>query len=402
MFQATQFWLVHQITGSPLSLGLVGLANAVPTIVFSPYGGVFADRFDNRRLILSTQIALAALIFLLAILTHLDVVRMWHILTIAFVSGAVNAFDQPARQTLYPHLIDRKVMTSAVALNSSVWQGTRIIAPAAAGVMIATVGTAASFYLAGAGYLIMAVVMLGLKVPRIESGATGSTTQEIVAGFRFVTGNSLFLFLIGMTFFNSFFGMTYLVLMPVFAADVLERGSEAYGMLLSASGIGSLATTIWIGSLGDFRRKGLMLIGGAVLFGLSLVAFALTSELVGSYLLALALMFTVGVFNSTYMVTIMSALQMMVPDRMRGRVMSIYGMTWSILPLGALQAGAIANFIGAPLALAIGGLAVTLFALSPAMVNNRIRNLSVTLLPSVSTTAPEEHEHKSVPSGSDD
>ena len=194
MFQATQFWLVHQITGSPLSLGLVGLANAVPTIVFSPYGGVFADRFDNRRLILSTQIALAALIFLLAILTHLDVVRMWHILTIAFVSGAVNAFDQPARQTLYPHLIDRKVMTSAVALNSSVWQGTRIIAPAAAGVMIATVGTAASFYLAGAGYLIMAVVMLGLKVPRIESGATGSTTQEIVAGFRFVTGNSLFLF----------------------------------------------------------------------------------------------------------------------------------------------------------------------------------------------------------------
>ena len=382
MFQASQFWLVHnELKGSPLFLGYVGLANAIPAITLNLFGGVFADRLEKRRLIVATQTILASLIFLLATLTLLDLVRIWHVLGIAFVTGGVNAFDQPARQALFPHLIERKVMTSAVALTASIWQGTRIVAPAVAGLIIAVVGTAASFYVAALGFLTMAAVIGALRVPHIKRGATGSAAQDMLEGVRFITTNGVFSFLIGMTFFNSFFGMAYMVLMPVFAEDIFGRGAGAYGMLLSIGGAGSLITTIWLSSRGDVHRQGLLLIGGATMFGLSVAAFGLTSDLVGSYYLALALMFIIGIFNSIYMVSVISSLQILVPDRLRGRVMGFFGMTWSFMPLGGMQAGAIATFIGAPVAIAIGGLAVSAFALGPAMINNRVRNLGALLLP---------------------
>ena len=271
-------------------------------------------------------------------------------------------------------------MVSAVALNSTLWQGTRIVAPAIAGLIIAATNTAVSIYIAAGGFLTMALVVFALEVPRIESGATGSAVEDMLEGLRFIKESSVFSFLIGMTFFNSFFGMAYVMLMPKFADDILGQGPQAYGVLLSAGGVGSLITTLWLGTRGAFRQKGLVLIGGAVMFGLSVAAFGLTSRYVGSYPLAMALMFTSGVFNSMYMISIMSSLQMLVPDRLRGRVMGFYGMTWSIMPLGGMQGGAIASVIGAPAAIAVGGLAVSVFALGPAMINRKVRNLGTLLL----------------------
>ena len=375
-----QLWLVHELTESPLFLGFVGLATAVPAIALNLFGGVFADRLDKRRLIMVTQAMSALLVLLLATLTLLELVEVWHVLAIAFVTGAVNAFDQPARQALYPHLIDRKVMMSAVAMNSSIWQGTRIAAPAAAGLIIAATGTAVTFFLAGMGFVIMAAVISGLRVPPIERGATGSAAQDMLEGLKFIKRNSIFSFLIGMTFFNSFFGMAYIMMMPVFAVDILKVGADGQGILLSVGGVGALMTTLLLGSIGNFRRKGLLLIGGAVVFGLSVAAFGLTSKYVGSYALALFLMFAMGISSSTYMISIMSSLQMMVPDRMRGRVMGFYGMTWSIMPLGGMQAGAMASAVGVPVAIAIGGLVVSAFALGPALVNRRVRNIGSLLL----------------------
>ena len=269
MLSASQLWLVRNLEESPIYLGLVGLASAVPAIALNLFGGVFADRLDKRRLIMITQTVLASLIFLLATLDRLDVIRVWHVLAIGFVAGGVNAFDQPARQALYPHLIDRKVMMSAVALNSSIWQGTRIIAPAFAGLMIAVAGTPASFYVAGAGFLTMAWVIFRLRVPYIERGSTGSTRADILEGSGSSGATRSSSSLISMTFFNSFFGMSYILLMPVFVRDVLGQGPGAYGALLSAGGVGALMTTLWLGSIGNFPRKGLMLIGGAAMFGLS-------------------------------------------------------------------------------------------------------------------------------------
>lgn len=377
-FQVLQFgqlWLIHELTGSPIYLGYVGLANAVPAIVLNLAGGVVADRFDRRRLIVATQTITAGLIVLLATLTAAGLVQVWHVLAIAAFTGAVNAFNTPARMAIFPHLIERPALMSAVALNSSIWQGTRIVAPAVAGVLVAAFGTATAFYVAAAGNLTMAVVVLFLKVPAPGAARSSNALHDLADGLRFIGRNSIFSFLIGMTFFNSFFGMAYVMLMPVFAVDVLGVGAEGQGVMMSAGGIGSLIVTLWLGTRRQVRGKGMILIGGAVLTGLALAAFALTSEYIGSFPLAVALLFFVGVFTSTYMISIMSSLQMLVPDRMRGRVMGFYGMTWNIMPLGGMQAGVLAGFVGAPVAVAIGGLVVTAFALGPALLNRRVRSL---------------------------
>ena len=366
---------MHQLTGSPLYLGYVGLVNAVPAIGLNLLGGVLADKVDKRRIIMITQFTIAGLVIILASLTLLEMVRVWHVLIIAFCAGVIEAFDGPAHESLYPHLVERKAIMSAVALDSSIWQGTRIVAPATAGLIIATAGTSIAFYVAAVGFLTMGVVVLRLKLPPIRVSTGASAARELLDGLRFVRANSVFMFLIGMTFFNSFFGLGYVMMMPVFAEDILHVGAKGQGIILGAGGVGALITTLWLGSFDNLGRKGLLIIGGATIFGFAVAAFALTSEFVGSYLLAIVLMFVMGVFNSAYMISVMSSLQIMVPDHMRGRVMGLYGMTWSFLPLGGMQAGAIANVIGAPFAIAIGGFAVSAFALGPALVNKQVRNL---------------------------
>ena len=226
----------------------------------------------------------------------------------------------------------------------------------------------------------MALVISALKIPKIERGGSGNPAKDMLEGMNFIRKNSIFSFLIGMTFFNSLFGLSYLFMMPIFAIEYLKVGPEGQGVLMSISGVGALITTVALGSLGNFRQKGLLLIGGAIAFGLSLIIFALTSQYHGSFIVAMSAMFFIGVFNSTYMVSIMSSLQMLVPDRMRGRVMGFYGMTWSIMPLGGMQAGSIANYLGAPFAVSIGGLAVIAFAIGPALLNKKVRNIGSTLL----------------------
>jgi MFS family permease len=380
-----QFWLIHELTGSTVYLGYVGLANAIPAIILNLAGGVVADRFDKQRLIIVTQTISAALVGLLAVITLAGVVEPWHVLTIAVFAGAINAFNQPARQSIYPYLIERKVMMSAVALNSSIWQGTRIIAPAIGGVLIAIVDTGAAFVLAAVLMFVFTIVVAFLKVPdEARAGASARKTSafgDIVEGLKFIKANSVFSFLIGMTFFNSFFGLSYIILMPVFADDILKVGADGQGVLMSVSGVGALIVTLWLGTRVSSGNTGLILIGGAVLTGITVAAWALTAEYIGSYPLALFLIFFLGLFSSVYMISIMSTLQMLVPNEMRGRVMGFYGMTWNIMPLGGMFAGALAVSIGAAWAVAIGGLAVSAFAIGPALLNGRIRNLGELLVP---------------------
>ena len=386
MFRFGQFWLIYQLTGSPLPLGYVGLANGVPAVCLNLFGGVFADKFDQRRLIMATQSLTASFIFVLATLTLLEAVQVWHIVVIAFCAGAVESFDQPARQSLYPHLIDRKIMGSAVALNSCIWQGTRIIIPAVAGCIIAWAGTAAAFYLGGLGFLTMATMIYSLRVPPITRRARGSAAHHIREGLTFIRRNSIFSFLIAMTFFNSFFGMAYITLMPVLTVAILHVGAKEQGLLMGMGGVGALLTTLWLSSRSQVGSKGWLIIGGGVMSGLSIAALGLTSAFVGSFELALVIMFIIGMCNTTYAISIQSSLQMLVPDHMRGRVMGFYGMTHNITPLGGMLASALADIITAPLAIAAGGLAVAAFAIGPAMTNGEVRNLGA-LLYQVETAA---------------
>ena len=396
MLQFSLLWLVHDLTRSALYLGYVGAAAAVPAILLNLFGGVLADRLDRRCLIVATQTTLAALIFTLATLKLLDIVEVWHVLSIAAITGAVNAIDMPSRMAFYPNLIDRKAMMSAVALNSALWQGTRVPAPAVAGFIIARAGTEGSFFAAGAGFLTMAAVIYFLRVTQARRTPGGSTGGEILEGIKFIKGDSRFSFLIGMSFFNSFFGMSYIVLMPVFAVDMFGMG---------AGGAGGILANLWLGSRGNVRHKGLLLIGGATMTGLCVAAFGLSSHFAGSYYLAMTLMLVTGAFSSAYMVSLMSSLQVMVPDRMRGRVMGFYGMTYNIMPLGGLQAGAIASLVGAPLgapvAIAIGGLAVSAFALGPALVNRRVRDLGAYLERIEETRSPSAAPRRESPVSGD-
>ena len=375
MLTFSLLWVTYELTDSPLFLGYVGAVNAIPAIALNLFGGVFADMFDKRRLIIACQLITASLIFILALMTMFDILHIYYLLLIAFLAGAVNAFDQPARQALYPHLIDRSAIMSAVSLNSAIWQGTRIVAPAVAGGIIAYLGTSISFFISGAGFVTMALVTIALNVPKIERGGSGNPARDMLDGLKFIMGNSVFSFLIGMTFFNSFFGMAYIFMMPVFAVDILKVGADGQGWLMGVGGVGALGTTMLLGSIGNFRQKGLMLIGGAVAFGTALLLFGMTAQVYPSYYLVMVIMFFIGIFNSIYMISIMSSLQMMVPNNMRGRVMGFYGMTWSIMPLGGLQSGWIADNIGAPNAVMIGGLAVAAFAVGPAMLNRQVRNI---------------------------
>lgn len=370
-----QFWLMHELTRSPLYLGYVGMANAVPAIILNLIGGVVADRADKKRLIVLTQISSTSLVVLLGLLTILDLVRVWHVMSIAALAGAINAFNQPARQAFYPYLVERHALPSAVALNSAVWSTNRILAPAIAGLLIANFGTAAAFFFAGAGMISFALVVQRLSAPEIPEGPTSKPLQDVFEGLRFIFRNSVFAFLMGMAFFNSFFGMAYISLMPVFSREILQVGADGQGVLLSVNGTGALIMTLLIGLRSNLCHKASVIIGGASIFGFSIVFFALGAAYIGSYLLAGICMFAMGVFSSTYMISILSSLQMMVPDHMRGRIMGIYGVTYNIMPLGGLYAGALAGLIGTPFAVASGGVLVLAFALGPAIFNKQIRNL---------------------------
>lgn len=387
MVNFSQLWLVRQLEPNPLWLGAVGLATGVPSIVLTLFGGVLADRVDQRRLIMATQTLTGVFTALLATLTLLDVVQVWHILAIAFLIGAVNAFDGPARQALFPDLIERKDLMNAVALNSSIWQGSRMVAPMLAGIIVAAFGTETALFVGTAGFLGMAVLVSRIKVPAIQRQRGHSALQDLFQGAKFVRDNSLFSSLMAMTFFNSFFGMAYLQLMPIFTIDILHKSAAAQGALMSAGGIGALLGTVCSAFLGRFPRRGLLILAGSLLFGGLIVGFGLSHW----YGLSLGLLFLAGFCQSIYTIAIMSTLQMRVPGQLRGRVMGIYGMTYNLMPLGGMLAGGVASVLSAPFAVAAGGGAVSGFAVISGAFNRTIRQLRADPKPSGA-----EHAHAPV------
>lgn len=374
MMWVAQGWLVYQLTGSPLYLGYAGLVSALPAIALSLVGGVLADKMEQRRLIIACEFSVALLLLLLAIITSLQIVLVWHVLAIAFLSGGIRAFNQPSRQAIFPHLVDRKDLMAAVSLNTFIWEGTRIIVPAAAGLIIAKFNIASVFYLATLGHLLLAVAVLGIRLPPIQRSRGKTMLQDMAEGVGFIKNNSIFALLIGISFVSSFFGMAYVYLLPIFAQDILKVGPSGYGFLSSVGGIGAVAGIAIAASLSDSRRQGWLLTGSATLFGASIILFALSR----SYSLSLAALFIAGLFFSIFLVLTQTLLQMLVPDQLRGRVMGIYSMLWNVMPLGGMQVGAVANFVGAPIAVAIGGLAVAAYTLGIASSFPHFRKLGTT------------------------
>lgn len=343
-------WLVYELSGSELDLGILGAATAVPAILFTIIGGVIADRYEKRTILLITTLLNTLLLFALAILVYIETVTVWHIWLIAAGISLISGVDWPTRQTFFPHLIDREALLSAVALNSVLWQSTRMILPAVGGVLIAVQGPTIVFVLAALGYLTMfvAIQRMDLHLPGHRGTSPWQQTKE---GVRYIFEHQFFRDLIILSYATMFFLSSYMQLMPAFA-KMLDAGPEGFGLLMSATGLGSIIGTIISGAVNAGRRYGWIMLSGALTAVVFLSLFALATTL-PSYTFALLFALLAAIATSVFLILSTTAIQAEVPEDLRGRVMGIHGITYSLMPMGALFTGAFAGTYGSAGALGI-------------------------------------------------
>ena len=365
-------WLVFELSSSPLHLGFLGAAMALPTIAATLVGGIVADRFNRRSILLVTTTGAAILLLLLALLDVTGVVRVWHVLVVSGLLGLVHGFDFPARSSIFPALIQPHQMMSAVALNSILWQGTRMILPAIGGLLIALTDTALVFAICALGFLAMMWVLRSMQIAQ-DVVVGGKPWREFAEGVKFVLQRRLFRVLILLTFSLHFFGTSYIQIMPVFA-DLLESGERGYGLLISVTGVGSVIGTLLIGQFQQSQRLGRVMLFSAGLSPCALFGFALVTGVAPNAPVAfgLASFFVMlsAALSSIFLVSSMTVLQLNVPDELRGRVMGIHSITFSLIALGGLVAGVLATAFTAPAAVMIGA-AVVLALVLWAMIRQR-------------------------------
>lgn len=349
-----QSWLVFQLTNSAFLLGFVGFLSSIPVLLFSLLGGVLADRLSKRNILIVTQTLFMLLAFLLAGLTQFKLITANQIMLIAFLNGVVMAFDAPSRQAMVVELVGKAHLPNAIALNSVSFNSSRIIGPALAGILVASIGMSGCFYLNGVSFLavILALFLIKINLSRRQDKAK-SAWKDLKEGLIFVANHKLILSLIYLVGIVSLFGVAYIILMPVFANDVLGVGVKGLAVLTASSGFGALLGALLLARLGDFRSKGRFIFWDIQIFCFSLILFSLSK----SYPLSvIALIFTGGSSVSA-IALVNTLLQTKVADEFRGRVMSVFMLTFAgILPFGNLIAGSLAQALGAPAAVLISSL----------------------------------------------
>ena len=367
-----QGWLiVDKLGGSTTDIGILGGATAVPTILVSLFGGVFADRVDRRKLIMVVSIASTALLLLLAVLDATNVILIWHVVLIAAVQGLVMGFDGPVRSSYFPLLIERKHMSSAVMLGTVMWQFSRLVTPIIGGILITVGGTQTVFFVGVLGWASMLLVMISLRVSSPPVVKSRNVLGDIVEGVKFILSRRDFVLLIGLTYSTHFFGMQYLQLMPFFAKR-FEREADGFGIMLSVLGLGALAGTFTVGKVRASSRVGYFMLGGTLTFTAAVVAFAFAP----SFYVALSCLFVGGLANTIFFVIAMTALQLRVPEQMRGRVMGIYTITFSFIPLGGVMGGYVASVYDERIAVAIGAAILASIFIAIGISQPIIRNLN--------------------------
>ena len=367
-----QGWLiVDKLGGSTTDIRILGGATAVPTILVSLFGGVFADRVDRGKLIMAVSIASTALLLLLAVLDATNVILIWHVVLIAAVQGLVMGFDGPVRSSYFPLLIERKHMSSAVMLGTVMWQFSRLVTPIIGGILITVGGTQTVFFVGVLGWASMLLVMISLRVSSPPVVKSRNVLGDIVEGVKFILSRRDFVLLIGLTYSTHFFGMQYLQLMPFFAKR-FEREADGFGIMLSVLGLGALAGTFTVGKVRASSRVGYFMLGGTLTFTAAVVAFAFAP----SFYVALSCLFVGGLANTIFFVIAMTALQLRVPEQMRGRVMGIYTITFSFIPLGGVMGGYVASVYDERIAVAIGAAILASIFIAIGISQPIIRNLN--------------------------
>jgi MFS family permease len=336
-----QGWLVYQLSQSELALGIVGFASALPALFITPWGGVVVDRMPKRTLLIITQTASMIFAFILAALTVADIVQVWHVVALAVGLGVVNAFDGPARQAFVVEMVGRADLPNAIALNSMTFNGARIFGPAIGGILLATVGAGWCFFWNGLTFLAVIVGLWAMDLPPHQSSTKKvSPWQQLRSGVTYANSIAEVRALLMMAFIISCFGITYSTVLPAFVAKVLQQDATAFGALNTTAGIGAIITAFLIARHGDQGERGKWLAVSAIAFPIVLSLFAINHF----YPLALILGVFLGMGFMSQFTLINTLLQTNISDEMRGRVMSLYTLTFfGFTPFGNLAIGAVAE-----------------------------------------------------------
>jgi MFS family permease len=378
MQAVAQGWLMLQLTNSAFWLGLDGFMATAPGFVLTLVGGVFADRIDRRRLLLYTQVVAGLAALGLAVLVATGVVNRWMVLGFSFVTGCCMSLASPSYLALTYDLVGREDLANAIAMNSTQFQMSRVIGPALAGVAFRVFGLAGCFFANGISFVAVVAALWMVRTEH-QSNAPGRVAKELTAfwrdiaeGFHYVRNRPRVSSLLLLAAVNSFFGAPYFTMVPIYARDIFHLGETGLALMMGTAGGGAFLGALLVAYLGDFRRKGWFVLGGGIMFGLCIMGFALSSRLPLSLLflfgLGFALVVSVALTNTL--------LQKLVTDQMRGRVMSMFMLSFiGTIPIGNILAGTGSNRFGPQPTLAVGGFVVTIVAVGVSIFNKRLREL---------------------------
>jgi MFS family permease len=352
-------WLVYHLTSSALMLGVVGFTSQIPNFLLTPFGGVLVDRFPRQRILIVTQILAMVQSLTLAALALSGVVQIWHLLVLSLFQGIINAVDAPARQAIVTELVDRpEDLANAIAINSTMFNGARLIGPAIGGLLIARVGEAYCFLIDGVSYIAVIIALLAMRFkPKKMPTITGSPLERIKDGFVYAFGCPPIRAILLLSAIVSFLGMQYTVLVPVFADKILKGDAQTLGFLMAASGVGAVSGGIYLVTRKTVVGLGKLIVLGPALLGMGLIVFSISRYLP----LSLLTMFFIGLGTILQIASGNTVLQTIIDDDKRGRVMSIYTMSFlGVVPFGNLLGGTLADRIGVTPTLIFAGSACLL------------------------------------------
>jgi len=353
MQTTAQLWLVYKLTNSAALLGVFGFANQVPILFLAALGGYLGDRYNRHYGVIWTQTVSMVLAFVLAALTFGNIIQVWELIFIAFLVGVVNAFDVPIRQAFLVEMVVKEDLPNAIALNSSIFNGARVVGPAIAGFALAWKGPAWCFFLNGVSFLAVIGALLAMRLEKRESKKeAGSPFQNLLQGFRFAMSDLPIRSTLLLLSMLSLLGLQYSVFLPIFASEVLHRGAKGFGLLMSAAGVGAVLGALHFAARTSYKGLARWIAATSTTCAVGLVIFSQSKV----FWLSMAVLLVVGFCATVQMAATNTTLQNRVPDQLRGRIMAVYAtMFMGVQPIGSLIAGGVAKRIGAPYTLAVFG-----------------------------------------------
>jgi MFS family permease len=361
MQTTAQLWLVYKLTGSAALLGVFGFASQVPMLFLSSIGGYVGDRYDRQRSVIATQTCSMILAFVLAVLTLTHLIRDWEVIVIAFLVGVVNAFDVPIRQAFFVQMVGKEDLPNAIALNSSIFNGARVVGPAIAGFAIALVGEGWCFFLNGLSFVAVIVALLMMRVEHTKAKPSeDSPLKSFMQGFRFAMSDLPIRSALLLLSVLSLFGLQYSVFLPIYANDILKGGARTLGLLMSFAGVGAVLGALQFAARTHYRGLARWIAATSMTCSAGLIIFSQAKV----FWLCTAVLLVVGFAATSQMAATNTLIQNRVPDELRSRVMAVYAtMFMGVQPIGSLIAGGVAKRIGAPYTLTVFGSLVLLGSL---------------------------------------